>query len=127
MPDGGQLHADTDRQATRRAAFLEQTTQLAEREAQALAYSELGFSSAGIAKEIDASQSTVKTYLGRAIATFGPAVAEVRLTFEVDRRLEPVTPGDLAQWSDRTHKVWTEAAQRHPERVPDAITVEAVA
>lgn len=126
MPDGGQLHADTDRRATRRAAFLEQTTRLSEREARALAYSELGFSSAGIAKQIDASQSTVKTYLGRAIATFGPAVAEVRLTFEVDRQLEPVTSGDLAQWSDETHQVWAGAAQRHPERVPDAITVEAV-
>lgn len=126
----------TDRRASRRAAYIESTTELSSIESEALAYSELGFSSSGIAKKLETTTGTVKTYLGRVIARFGPEATFVRLEFDIERDLDPVTVKDTERWTgaraawdevdtDASQKltgaVWRKHAKRHPEYVPPAV------
>ena len=108
-----------ERWASRRAEYLERTTVLSNREALAVAYSEQGFSDSGIAKRIDATESTVGTYLDRAVAAFGPTARHPRHDPEVTRDLEPVDLEDLADWRQHRREVWQEAADRHPDFAPD--------
>jgi DNA-binding CsgD family transcriptional regulator len=108
-----------ERRASERAAYLKRTTNLTDREAEALAYSELGFSYRGVAKRIDSTASTVQTYLERAAATYGPHVAGSRTHFEVDIDLEPVEPGDTGLWMRDTQERWFALVERYPDRAPD--------
>jgi hypothetical protein len=85
-----------ERRASERARYLAATTDLADREAEAVAYSELGYSHAGIAKHVDSTESTVGD-------------------------LTPVTTEDIADWSDHRRRMWREAAEQHPEYVPDDV------
>jgi hypothetical protein len=135
MPDA----EDTDRLATRRANYLEANTELSGSDATALAYSELGFSSSGIAKRTGSTRSTVKQRLRRAMARFGPAAAEVRLQFEIEHDLDPVTvddidgwPGADTYWQDIEKDpdpgpgaVWREQAERFPGVVPPQVRAAA--
>jgi len=57
---------DEDRQAVERARYLNRTTDLRRRVCETIAYAERGYSSAGIAKKIDATEGTVSNYLDRA-------------------------------------------------------------
>ena len=116
--DGGDS-LGLERWASRRAEYLEWTTVLSGREALAVAYSERGFSDAGIAKRIDSTEGTVGNYLDRAVAAFGPAVRHPRHDPEVKRDLEPVGLEDLADWRQHRREVWREAADRHPDFAPD--------
>jgi DNA-binding CsgD family transcriptional regulator len=110
---------DTDTKARRRAAYLRRTTDLTDREADALAYSELGFSYRGVAKQIDSTAGTVQTYLERAAATYGPHIAGCRNRFQVDADLEPVEPEDAERWMRDTQERWFALVERHPDRAPD--------
>jgi hypothetical protein len=129
-----------ERQVSRRAAYIETTTELSATEAEALACSELGFSSSGIAKWIDSTQGTAKTYLGRVIARFGPEAAYVRLEFDIERDLDPVEVDDIADWTGAAAEwdehdedagrrlkgsVWRAEAKRHPEYVPEDVRLVA--
>jgi DNA-binding CsgD family transcriptional regulator len=128
-----------ERKAQRRARYLEANTDLSDTECMALAHSELGASSSGIAKEIGTTQGTARQYLSRIIARFGPAAAEVRIHFDVERDLEPVTVADLSNWPgaspywDTVEEdpdpgpgvVWREHATRHPDVVPGPVCEEA--
>lgn len=53
---------DPERWATERGRFIKRTTQLDDTDAEIVAYAELGFSSAGIAKKIELGHSTVKSH-----------------------------------------------------------------
>jgi len=129
-----------DRQVSRRAAYIEAGTELSTTEAGALACSELGFSTSGIAKRIDSTQGTAKTYLGRAIARFGPEAAYVRLEFDIERDLDPVEVDDIADWTGAAAEwdevdteaasrlkgtVWRTKAKRHSEYVPEDVRLAA--
>jgi len=122
MTDTGTDDADTlglDRWASRRAEYLEATTILSRREGLAVAYSERGFSDAGIAKQIDSTAGTVGNYLDRAVAYAGPAARYPRPEPEIERDLERVELEDLADWTQTTREVWEVAADKHPEYAPD--------
>jgi DNA-binding CsgD family transcriptional regulator len=110
---------DLETKARRRAAYLRRTTELTDREADALAYSELGFSYRGVAKQIDSTTGTVKQYLERAAATYGPHVAGCRNYFEVDTDLEPVEPDDTERWVSGVRERWFSLVERHPDRAPN--------
>jgi DNA-binding CsgD family transcriptional regulator len=110
---------DLKTKARRRAAYLRRTTDLTDREADALAYSELGFSYRGVAKQIDSTAGTVKEYLERAAATYGPHIAGCRNYFQVDADLEPVEPEDTERWMRDTQERWFGLVERHPDRAPD--------
>jgi len=131
---------DVERKVSLRAAYIETTTELAATEAEALACSELGLSSSGIAKWMDTTQGTAKAYLGRAIARFGPEAAYVRLEFDIERDLNPVTVDDVdgwtgaaPAWDERDEdagrrlkgSVWRREAKRHPGYVPEDVRLAA--
>ncbi len=110
---------DIETKARRRAAYLRRTTDLTDREAEALAYSELGFSHRGVAKQMRMRAGTVEEYLERAAATYGPNVAGCRSYFEIDADLEPVKPEDTERWIRDTQERWFALAERYPDRAPD--------
>jgi len=127
---------DVERKVSRRAAYIKASTELSATEAEALAYSELGFSTSGIAKRMDSTQGTAKTYLGRVIARFGPGAAYVRLEFDIERDLDPVTVDDITDWTGAAAEwdevdteaasrlkgtVWRTEAKRHPEYVLEGV------
>lgn len=107
-----------ERRAEKRARYLDRTTTLNRREALALAYTELGYTSHGVADKIDATRGTVSRYLDRALARFGPAAVLQR--GDVDD-LEPVTPDDVLRWSSHYRQWWTGAAREHPDVVPSDV------
>lgn len=117
------LSRPDERLAHERARYLEATTELRPVEADAVAFSELGYSTSGIAKQIDSGESTAATYLERAIARFGPEAAHARATSELatDADLEPVTRDQVLAWPEHYRGVWRDAAERHPEHVPDDV------
>jgi hypothetical protein len=111
--DGG---APVDRRAEERARYLDRTTDLDRREALAVAYSERGFSTYGIASEIDATRGTVSTYLDRATARYGPK-AVLQHAPDLDD-LEPVDAATVAGWDDELREWWADTAREHPDVVP---------
>ena len=117
------LSRPDERLAHERARYLEATTELPTAEADAVAFSELGYSTSGIAKQIDTGESTAAAYLERAIARYGPEAAHARATSDLatDADLEPVTRDQVLAWPEHYRAVWRDAAGRHPERVPDAV------
>jgi DNA-binding CsgD family transcriptional regulator len=62
---------DQTRWVSKRTSYLTRTTKLTDSEAEALAWSECGYSSSGIAGQMDTSQSTVKSYLKSIEALYG--------------------------------------------------------
>ena len=120
------LSRPDERIAHERARYLETTTELRAKEADAVAWSELGYSSSGIAKQIDSGASTVSAYLERAIAAYGPEAAHARATSDLatDDDLTPVTEGDVLEWPAHYREVWRDAVERHPDRAADVATPE---
>jgi DNA-binding CsgD family transcriptional regulator len=120
------LSRPDERVAHERARYLEATTDLRAVEADAVAYSELGYSSSGIAKQIDSTESTVRSYLKRTIAEYGPEAVHARATGDLatEADLSPVDPGDVEEWPDHYVDAWLDAVESHPERAPDAAAPE---
>jgi DNA-binding CsgD family transcriptional regulator len=120
------LSRPDERIAHERARYLEATTELRPVEADAVAWSELGYSSSAIAKQIDSGASTVTTYLERAIAAYGPEAAHARATSDLatDADLTPVAEGDVLEWPAHYREVWRDAVERHPDRAADVATSE---
>lgn len=108
-----------DRWTSRRGDYLAANTRLSRREGEALAYSERGFSDAGIAKRLDSTRGTVRQYLDRAVACYGPSVRYPRPDPDLERDLSRVELEDLADWTQTQREVWRVAADRHPEYAPD--------
>jgi len=106
--------SDEERQATKRARYLERTTDLRRRVCKALAYSELGYSTGGIAKKIDANEGTVANYLERVVAHLGPAAVYPRAE-EERGDLNRVTAAEVLEWPDHYREVYAEAASEHPD------------
>lgn len=118
--------SSTVSKAKERGRYLEATTDLRGPEADAVAYSELGYSNAGIAEKIDTTESTVGEYLDRAIAQYGPEAAHARAEFDPKRDLDDVTAEQIADWPDHYRDVWRDAVESHPDRAPDAATPDVI-
>ena len=112
--------------AKERGRYLEATTDLRGPEAEAVAYSELGYSNAGIAEKIDSTTSTVGEYLDRAIAQYGPEAAHARAEFVPERDLVEVTADQIAEWPSHYREVWRDAVESHPDRAPEAATPDVI-
>lgn len=112
--------------AHKRARYLESTTNHRAAEADAVAYAELGYSSSGIAKQIDSGESTVRAYLARTIAGYGPEAVYARATgdFETDRDLAPVDADALEAWPEHYVDAWLDAVASHPDRAPEDVDPE---
>lgn len=111
---------DADRAALERSRYLVATTDLTEREARALAYREMGYSSSGIAQKLERTPGTVTTYLDRIVAQYGLDAVETKLP-EQRGNLSEVTPERLAELSDGVREQYMAIACRELERVPEEI------
>jgi|APHM01.1.fsa_nt_gi hypothetical protein len=109
------------RWASRRAEYLAQTTVLPTPAAEAVAYSELGYSDAGISKQVDAAEGTVTAYLDRAVAHYGPAARHPRRDGTIETDLKAVDLERVASWPQHRREVWRDAVDRHPDYKPPAL------
>jgi hypothetical protein len=75
---------DPDRWAVERARYVERVTPLDDTDAEIVAYAELGFSSAGIAKRVGLGHSTVTAHFEDIEADCGPTVLLARKPDELD-------------------------------------------
>ena len=117
--------SDLQTRANERARYIEATTDLSGSEADAVAYSELGYSESGIATQIDSTASTVGTYLDRVVAQYGPEAAHAKRPSEIgrERDLSEVVRGEIAQWPEHYRQTWQQAVERHPERSPVSASI----
>jgi|APHM01.1.fsa_nt_gi hypothetical protein len=113
--------ATEQRRAEQRARYLDRTTSLKRREALAVAHSEQGFSTYGIADELDATRGTASTYLDRATARFGPQ-AVLQHVPDVDD-LEPVDAETVLGWNEELRQWWLDTAREHRDVVPSDVEV----
>jgi len=117
------LSRPDERLAHERARYVVRTTELRAAEADAVAYAELGYSASGIATQIDRGESTVRAYLARTIAGYGPEAVHARAPgdFETDRDLAAVDADALVAWPEHYVDAWLDAVASHPERAPEAV------
>lgn len=108
-----------DRKATERARYIAQTTELTRSEAEVLAWSELGYSHSGIAKQADTSESTVKAYLERAGARYGLEALWAKIDFDRTSDLTPVEPGYHRTLKTEEHqRQWIDLVDRQRDSLP---------
>lgn len=110
---------DDERYATQRSRYLARKTDLRKPEALAVAYSERGYSFNGAAKRMDASESTVKKYMERAMALYGLEIAETILPDEDIpdyERVDSEYPQTLTHEQERER--WIQLVDRHQENLP---------
>jgi predicted transcriptional regulator len=117
---------DDDRYATQRGRYLAQTTELRKPEATAIAYTELGYSFDGVAKQMDTSESTVKDYMQRAMAQYGLEMAETLLPDEEPSDYEEVKPGYHETLDEYEREKWVKFVTRHQEKLPQEWAHEVV-
>jgi DNA-binding CsgD family transcriptional regulator len=110
---------EDERYARQRSSFLVRTTDLREPEAEAIAYSELGYSISGIGKMIDTSGSTVQNYLERAMALYGLDIAEPAPKEDLQQSCELIEPGyHRTLESDKEKEEWVKFVDRHRDKIP---------
>ena len=114
------MSRNTDHEARERGRYLARTTTLTEREARAIAYSELGYSDSGIAKRIECEGATVKRYRERAAARYGHRAIEPKPSQERGHTdLATVTKDEITAYPPGTREWWVEAARGHPDMAPE--------
>jgi hypothetical protein len=87
---------DPDRWAERRAQFIRREFELDYRHAITLAYSELGFSSSGIAARTQFTENTIRGYLDQLANDFGQAAVWAKLpdAIGIEAAIGPDDDGD---------------------------------
>ena len=107
-----------ERYATRRTSYLARTTELRRPEANAVAWSELGYTHAGITKRIDSSEGTVKQYLERAMARYGVEISHAVMPDTEPPDYEIVGPDYLDELSREVKKQWLRLVDQHRNSLP---------
>ena len=111
--------ADDSQYATRRGGYLARTTELRKVEGTAVAYSERGYSHRGIAQQMDSTVSTVRKYLGQAMARYGLEICETIVASEEQAPdYEPVEPGYHRTRTPRDQQIWLDHVRRHEGALP---------
>jgi hypothetical protein len=108
-----------EREARERGRYLERTTDLTEREAHTVAYSELGFSASGTANRTGYGEGSIERYLERAAAQYGHEAIVPKTADERDGKLVEVTHEEVLAYPEGTREWWIEAARDHREWAPD--------
>lgn len=84
-----------EREAAERAEFLARTTDLGDREAEAVAYREMGFTASGIADLMGSTRGTVRSYLESVAEQYGVTAAQPTPADERGRLSEPEVRVDM--------------------------------
>lgn len=112
------MEIDDDRYATQRGRYLAKTTELRLPEAKTVAYSERGYSHYGIAKRLDTTESTVKTYAEGALALYGLEIMETLLPDEEPADYEQVESGYHRSLKGRSKETSFDFIRRHGDSLP---------
>jgi hypothetical protein len=108
-----------DREARERSRYLDATTDLAEREALTIAYSELGYSDSGIATRTGFAEGSVSRYRQRAAIRYGREAIEPKPRDERGQAdLAAVSKDEVMAYPRRTRKWWLDVASKHPDIAP---------
>jgi hypothetical protein len=107
------------REARERGWYLERTTDLTEREAHTVAYSELGFSASGTANRTGYSEGSIERYLERAAVQYGHEAIVPKTADDRDGKLVEVTREEVLAYPEGTREWWVDAAREHRECAPD--------
>jgi hypothetical protein len=108
-----------EREARERGRYLERTSDLTDREAHTVAYSELGFSASGTSNRTGYGEGSIERYLERAAVKYGHEAIVPKLPDERDGKLVEVTREDVLAYPEGTRTWWVDAAREHRERAPD--------
>lgn len=109
---------DDERYVELRGRYIAKTTELRLPESEAIAYAERGYSSNGISKQLDVSESTVKDYLRRAMALYGLEITETLLPKESEPDYDRVEPDYHKSLEREEQKKWFEYVQRYNDKLP---------
>jgi hypothetical protein len=108
-----------EREARERGRYLERTSDLTEREAHTVAYSELGFSASGTSNRTGYGESSIERYLERTAAQYGHSAIVPKLADERDGKLVEVTREDVYAYPEGTREWWINAAREHRDAAPE--------
>jgi hypothetical protein len=111
-----------EREARERGRYLERTSDLTEREAHTVAYSELGFSASGTSNRTGYGEGSIERYLERAAVQYGHEAIVPKLADERDGKLVEVTREDVFDLSQGTREWWISVARDHRAVAPDWAT-----
>ncbi|MFB6224890.1 MAG: helix-turn-helix transcriptional regulator [Candidatus Paceibacteria bacterium] len=109
---------DDERYVELRGRYIAKTTQLRLPESEAIAYAERGYSSNGISKQMNVSESTVKDYLRRAMALYGLEIAETLLPNEPEPDYDKVNPDYHKDLGSKEKQKWIEYVKRYNDKLP---------
>ena len=122
MSESTDLHdySSDERYVTMRSRFLARQPDLRKVEAEAIAWSELGYSRAGMAKEdrMDTGKSTVKGYHQKAAALYGMEILWTTVPGVEKKSYDRITSEDVIKMSDGEREQWLEAFQQQKEGLP---------
>lgn len=113
-----------DRYATLRGRYLSKTTELRLKEATAVAWSELGYSRSGIAKEMDTNESTVQEYFQKAIALYGLRILETTVPEAENQDYNRIDAEYAMQLSGKRKQDWLDAFNRQKDSLPQEWVAE---
>lgn len=116
--------ADEQRLITQRGNYLARSTDLRETEAEALAYTQFGYSWQAVAKELGSGQSTVKDWMERAMAQYGLEITETLAPDELEPPLSKPSHEEVGieyldeLQTDADRKRWAECVERNTQKLP---------
>lgn len=111
---------DEPRVAGRRAQYLAASTDLTRREAEAVAWSELGYSVSGIATKMGSTDGTIKGYFRRTVAQYGHGAVETK-TARRRGDLTNVSLDTVCEYEYQVRDYYFEAADKNPDVVPEPV------
>lgn len=116
------MSTSDERKAKQRGRYLSKTTELRLNEAEAIAWSELGYSNSAIAKNMDTSKSTVSGWKRRAMALYGLEIAHALRSQNLGDLpdYDQVDPSEyLSDLKPQERRiVWLEAVNKNQNKIP---------
>jgi hypothetical protein len=110
----------SEHQIRQMKSYNERVADVRESVAHALAYSQAGYSAAGAAKYLDTSASTVRSWWDIILVRYGPDPL-LQHGFDRYEEFEELGDGDLMEMSEYWRQEWHDAAESHPDAVPDEL------
>ncbi|WP_247005070.1 hypothetical protein [Halosolutus gelatinilyticus] len=123
---------DEQRIVTQRANYLARSTDLRQNEAEAIAWTERGYSWNAVGRKLDTSGSTAKGWTERAMAQYGLSIAETLMPEELEPPLsEPAYESVDVEYIDELQnetdrKRWAECIERNVGKLPQPTVNEVV-
>jgi len=112
--------APTDHEIRQMKSYIKRAAGLRESVAHALAYNQAGYSHSATARKLDTSKSTVSSWLDIVLVCYGPDPL-LQHGFEKHEAFEELGDGDLTAMAEHWRGKWFEAAESHPDAVPDEL------